>query len=91
MIALWAASPLRGIVELDSSFGVTDAEYQALGADYPSVGEFTQVEDSGVLISPDWVLTAAHVATGLTDGNSTFAVGGSNYTVENVIIYPTYG
>jgi secreted trypsin-like serine protease len=87
--ALLTALPARAIVELDSSFGVTDGNYTALGADYPAVGEFTGLADSGVLIEGDWVLTAAHVAGGLSAG-SIYQIGGNNYTVASTIINPAY-
>jgi secreted trypsin-like serine protease len=90
LAALLMALPARAIVELDSSFGVTDAEYQANAAAYPSVGEFTGADDSGVLVGTDWVLTAAHVAETLSDGSSLFVVGGNTFTVEETIINPNY-
>ncbi len=85
------AAPLCAIVELDNSLGVTDADYQNLAAQYPSVGKFAgNFPQSGVLIGSDWVLTAAHVAATLTNGSSTFVIGGINYTVTQMIINPGY-
>jgi secreted trypsin-like serine protease len=88
---LLAAGPLPAIIELDSSFGVTDADYQNLAASYPSVGKFSGgFPDSGVLIAGNWVLTAAHVGVGITVGTSTFIIGGNAYTVAAVDINPGY-
>jgi len=90
--ALFAAAPLRAIVELDSSFSVTDADYIALGAEYPEVGVISGSGDvgSGVLIAPDWVLTAAHIAAAQTTATTTFYVGGNSYNITETIIAPGY-
>jgi secreted trypsin-like serine protease len=90
--ALFAAAPLRAIVELDSSFGVTDADYISLGAEYPEVGELSGSGSvgSGVLVADDWVLTAAHVAAAQNTATSVFTVGGNSYNITQTIIAPGY-
>ncbi|CAH0355077.1 trypsin-like serine protease [Aquabacterium sp. CECT 9606] len=56
--ALWCASPAHAIVNGTSTTSFT------------AVGELGGA--SGVLIADNWVLTAAHVANGLTVGSSSF-------------------
>jgi secreted trypsin-like serine protease len=93
LVAALAARPAWGIVELDGNFGVTDADYIAQGAEYPEVGNFSNAGIglvSGVLIAPDWVLTAGHVGVSLTPGTSDFNIGGETYVVSAVIVYPTF-
>lgn len=69
---------------------VDPQEYRDEALLYPSVGKTSGsgLGGSGVLISDRWVLTAGHIAIGKTGG--TFAVGGTNYTVESTIIHPGY-
>lgn len=65
--------------------------YRDEAALYPSVGEVTGngITGSGVLISGQWVLTAAHVALGKQAGD-TFNVGGVNYTISTSVTHPNY-
>lgn len=64
-MALWCASPAHAIVN-----GANTSSFNA-------VGELGSA--SGVLISDNWVLTAAHVANGLTVGGSSFdSLGGAS-------------
>jgi hypothetical protein len=76
-LAVLAATPLLNASTIRSD--VPDGSYTALANDsqYASVGAviFQDLFASGTLISPYWVLTAAHVAQ---DGNTpTFNVGGN--------------
>lgn len=65
----------------------TDAQSQAYGAmsQFQAVGQCSGA--SGVLIAPNWVLTAYHVAGGFTGNPSgaTFTIGGNTYTGAQVV------
>jgi len=87
-VVLLAAPLHAGTIRADR----LDSQYTGLAGQtaYASVGEFQWVESgseylaSGVLINSQWVLTAAHVVSGITPGNigtMTFTLGGSTYHV----------
>ena len=73
------ASPLRAGMILD---GVSDSLYTAHGAQFAAVGKVGGA--SGVLIAPNWVLTAGHVAP------ANFTVGGKTYSVAESIMHPQF-
>lgn len=72
-------SPLRAGMILD---GVSDSLYTAHGAQFAAVGKVGGA--SGVLIAPNWVLTAGHVAP------ANFTVGGQTYSVAESIKHPQF-
>lgn len=84
-------APAQGITRRDDR---ADSLYLSLGASsaYASVGLVsfsTPSADylaSGTLISPDWVLTAAHVVDQTT--SLTFTLNGTNYAASNWIANP---
>ena len=80
ILSLLALSPMAhaGMI-LD---GLSDSLYTAYGAQFPAVGKVGTA--SGVLITPNWVLTAAHV------NPTNFVAGGQTYSVAQVIKHPQF-
>jgi hypothetical protein len=73
---------------------VSDSSYVALGAspDYAAVGTFVGglYTGSGVLIAPDWVLTAAHLLALTSSSAGTFTIDGNSYTSDAVFADPAW-
>jgi hypothetical protein len=72
---------------------VPDSSYIALGADpsFAAVGTFVNswgYSGCGILIAPDWVLTAAHLLTAAT--SATFTLGGTAYTSTQLFTDPSW-
>ncbi len=71
-----------GIVRLDSSFDVDDADYINFGNQFEAVGQVSGgALGSGVLVAPTYVLTARH----LNLNSDTFTINGQDYTVAEII------
>src|SRR5450756_324598 len=90
IMVVLSAGTAKAVTILDN---VSDSMYTSLGNQpaYASVGEFQWQTGgngylaSGVLINPRWVLTAAHVVSGINSTNigaMTFQVGGHTYGVS---------
>jgi hypothetical protein len=69
-----------------------DAEYLELATRYPATVRIDAPVGTGVLISPRWVLTAAHVAEAMRDTPQRIklAVGGRNREVQAVYLHPDW-
>ena len=65
-----------------------DSAYRALGKGHDAVA-YTAA-GVGVLIAPEWVLTAAHVAELLQHENRSVHIGGERYTADELTFHPTW-
>ena len=66
-----------------------DARYVELGARFPAA--VTVLPDgSGVLIAPDWVLTAGHVARGVAKRSPRVEIDGREHEVARVFVHPKW-
>lgn len=66
-----------------------DALYKALGAGYKAVGQ-VGTGGEGVLIRPQWVLTAAHVGEDLGPFGRYVSFGEERYEVLKVVLHPEW-
>ena len=63
-----------------------DADYLAQAADYPALADFAG-SGHGLLIAPQWVVTAAHVVPHCLESVD---IGGQARRVERVVMHPGY-
>ncbi len=85
--AIPGATPVSGITVRDDQL---DQLYLDLGAnaDYASVGTLSSgLTGCGTLITPNWVLTAAHL---FISSSGTFTINGTTYVADQLIKYPQY-
>lgn len=86
LLVLLAISSIANAVVIRSD--VDDCEYRIPASAFPALADMPG-EGHGVLIAPQWVLTAAHAAP-MPGMDGTVSIAGIEREVERVIIYPTY-
>ena len=86
LFVLLAISSTAGAIVIRSD--VDDAKYRIPASAFPALADMPG-EGHGVLIAPQWVLTAAHAAP-MQGMEQTVSIGGVERKVECVITYPTY-
>lgn len=85
LLLLAASSTASGIVIRND---VDDSEYRVPTSDFPALVDMPG-EGHGVLIAPQWVITAAHVLPWHSE-NMQVAVDGTPRAVERVVVHPGY-
>ncbi|WP_426270066.1 S1 family peptidase [Dyella kyungheensis] len=85
---LWAMSTAVGAVVIRAD--VDDAKYRIPASAFPALADMPG-EGHGVLIAPQWVVTAAHAAPMQMEGmDDDVSIGGVARKVKRVILHPGY-
>lgn len=85
LVLIAASSPASAIVIRDD---VADAAYRVEASEFPALVDLPH-EGHGVLIAPEWVLTAAH-AVSWRSGLDHVVAGGEPRKVERVVVHPGF-
>ena len=86
LLALLLASSSAGaIVTRDD---VDDSKYRVRASDFPALADLPG-EGHGVLISPQWVITAAHAIMWQSEINH-IVLNGTSRDVERLVVHPGY-
>lgn len=67
---------------------IDDAKYQLQAAEFPALADMPG-EGHGVLIAPQWVITAAHAITWQSEINQ-ITISGKSRAVQRIVIHPGY-
>ena len=86
LLLLLVASSTAGAVVIRDD--VDDAEYRIPAPEFPALVDMPG-EGHGVLVAPQWVVTAAHVLPMHVDSMQV-AIGGIPRDVERVVVHPGY-
>lgn len=86
LLVLLAISSTASAVVIRSD--VDDAKYRVPASVFPALADMPG-EGHGVLIAPQWVVTAAHAAP-MQGMDEEITIGGVAHRVERVITYPCY-
>jgi hypothetical protein len=65
-----------------------DSRYMAAARELPAPVDIAMAH--GTLIDPRWILTAAHVADGLSPLTGTVSIEGEAYPVDRVVLHPSW-
>lgn len=69
---------------------VADDEYLELGQRVRGLVHLNLPDGQGVLIAPEWVLTAAHVGVEVEVGETLTVVGSGGYRVAEIVLHPEW-
>lgn len=86
LVILLVASPTAGAIVIRDD--VDDAEYRIAASDFPALVDMPG-EGHGVLIAPQWVVTAAHTIPWHSQLRQV-VIGGTSRDVERVVMHPGY-
>lgn len=86
-MALLALAPAASAIVIRDD--VPDAEYAADTAELPALVDLPH-EGHGVLIAPQWVVTAAHAVSWQSNGVTEVRINGVVRRVERIVIHPGY-
>ena len=83
LFALVLPSVVGDVHAISRRHDVSDSRYALLANSYPSVGKFNNgfSNGSGVLVAPQWVLTASHNLM-FQSAPFTFEIGGESYRID---------
>ncbi len=86
LLALLVVSSSAGAIVIRDD--VDDSKYRVPAVDFPALADMPG-EGHGVLISPQWVITAAHAITWQSEIKQ-IALNGTSRDVERIVVHPGY-